>query len=77
MIKFKTLHKILVRERCNTEGLDGNLLQNIVLKDFCSIFRLEGVFRDTKVLGRIPVCFRDKLEKLSLKPQGDWTIFQF
>ena len=29
-IKFKTLPKILVGERCNNEGMDGNLLQNIV-----------------------------------------------
>ena len=29
MIKFKTLPKILARERCNIEGMDGNLLQNI------------------------------------------------
>ena len=29
-IKYKTLPKILVGERCNNEGIDGNLLQNIV-----------------------------------------------
>ena len=30
IITFKTLPKILGRERCNVEGLHGNLLQNIV-----------------------------------------------
>ena len=30
---------MLGMERCNVEGMDGNLLQNV----FCSIFRLEGV----------------------------------
>ena len=30
IIKFKTLHKILRRERCTVEGTDGSLLQNIV-----------------------------------------------
>ena len=34
--------KILVGERCNIEGMDGNLLQNIVFESFCSIFRLDG-----------------------------------
>ena len=29
-IKFKTLAKLLVGERWNNEGMDGNLLQNIV-----------------------------------------------
>ena len=29
-IKYKTLPKIFVGERCNNEGTDGNLLQNIV-----------------------------------------------
>ena len=29
-MKLKTLPKILVGERCNIEGMDGNLLQNIV-----------------------------------------------
>ena len=30
MVKFKTLPKILASERCDVEGMDGNLLQNIV-----------------------------------------------
>ena len=31
MIKFKTLRKILAGERCNIEGMDVNLLQDIVV----------------------------------------------
>ena len=43
MIKFKTLPKILAGKQCNIEGMDGNLLQNVV---FYSIFRLhEGILR--------------------------------
>ena len=37
--------------------MDGNLLQNIVIKRFCSIFELQGVFQDTKVVWRVSVCF--------------------
>ena len=38
MIKFKTLPKILARERCNVEGMDRNLLQNIVFWKFFALF---------------------------------------
>ena len=34
IIKFNNLPKILVGERCNIEGMDGNLLQNIVFLKF-------------------------------------------
>ena len=58
IIKYEALLKHLGKERCNVEEMDENLLQNIV---FCSVFRLEGVFSDTKVAWRVHVCFRDKL----------------
>ena len=80
MIKFKTLPKLLARERCNAEGMDGNLLQNkvffwVIFKGFfCVIFRLEGIFRDTKAAGRVPVCFRKKLENYL---SNAWEIRQF
>ena len=38
IIKFKTLAKMLGRERCNFEGIDGNLLQNIVFFKFFALF---------------------------------------
>ena len=63
-----------MEERCNIEGTDGNLLQNIIFKSFFSVFRLDGVFQDTKVEWRVLVCFRDKLEKLPLR---SWEIEQF
>ena len=33
-MKFMTLPKILVGERCNIEGMNGDLLQNIVFNVF-------------------------------------------
>ena len=48
-MKFKTLPKISVGERCNIEGMDGNLLQNIAFKSFCSIFRLDGGYFKTQM----------------------------
>ena len=36
-MKFKTLPKILVGERCKNEGMNGNLLQNIVFKVFAQV----------------------------------------
>ena len=70
IIEIKTLPKILA-------GMAGNLLLNIVFKSFCYIFRLEGLFQDTKVEWIVPVCFRDKLEKLPLKPREDWVFSSF
>ena len=80
IIKFKTFLKILARERCNIEAMDGNLTfvaKHDLLKAFCSIFRLKVTFLDTKVAGRVTVCFRGKFKKLPLKSQGDWEFSSF
>ena len=78
MINFKTLPKLLAGDRCNFEGMDGDLLQNIVFKSFWSIFRpMRRVFQDTKVAWKVPVCFRDKLENYPSNPReiGQFSSF--
>ena len=45
---------------------------------FCSIFRLEEAFRGTKVAGRVPVYFKDKLENYPTNPVeiGQFSSFR-
>ena len=49
LINFKTLPRILGRERCKVEGMDGNLLQNIVFKFLALILDLSEVFSIRKI----------------------------
>ena len=47
MTKFQTLPKILGRESCSVERMDGICCKGKLFKVFCSIFRLEGaILRD-------------------------------
>ena len=69
--------KILAGERCNIEGMDGNLLENIVFKSFCSIFRLDGGISRHKCRMEGACMFQGQIGKLLLKSRGNWAIFQF
>ena len=65
-----------MRERCNIEGTDGNLLQNIVFfKVFAQNFRLDGVFQDRNVEWMGTFMFQGQIGKIVPKIPGKLDNF--